>query len=497
MRKRILLFFTLFFALGVGTGKISFAGESSARSGKDKSGAVYVNLGDYARGDGTDETEAIQKAFDQFNVKQPDQKHAYEFREQKGVLFIPTPPKFYGISRAITITEKANLVIRCETPRAMGMHNTAYFRRLGGDEGEMFFFNFCWGFRVENLSMSGNGKNVTGIQICDFGRPYALNPTPGAYNHPGAFKFSIFDHLTIDDVGIGVKLGMDGNGADLMSNSFRDVFIDGFSEYGFVCATGNGADNTVSNLTLSPKEGAKEGVRITGGQLMIFNSGLGCGPVKTTGAAVAVYAGGVNVYGTWSEWLGPFLYGHPAGGYPSTARTDSNARFSVTLSNIQHYPGGETAFWRGPKGEEAKPESDNPAPLSIVWDQPKPLTLINCSFWGGVKLGTVSSSIIIDIGTTFSNREGLRFTGEGIERYGRLIQIGTTHPENIRVTEPYFVDRRNTPGTEPPKVGVWKRGDRILNVEPDPAVPAKAWAGWICIEPGEPGRWVPFGKLGE
>ena len=111
-------------------------------------GAIRVNLGDYAKGDGTDETDAIQKAFDAFNVKQPNQKHDYEFRERKGVLFIPAPPKFYGISRAINIMEKANLVIRCETPRAAGMHNTAYFRWLGDDGGAMFFFNFAWGLRV-------------------------------------------------------------------------------------------------------------------------------------------------------------------------------------------------------------------------------------------------------------------------------------------------------------------------------------------------------------
>jgi len=495
MKKRILLFFTLFVALAVGTGKISFAGESSARGGKDESGAVYVNLGDYARGDGTDETDAIQKAFDQFNARLPEHK-GYEFREQKGVLFIPTPPKFYGISRAITITEKANLVICCETPVATWLGN-AYFQWLGGDEGEMFFFNFCWGLRVENLSLSGRGKKITGIQICDFGRPYALSLNPGAYNHPGAFKNSIFDHLSVQDVGIGVKVGMDGSGGDIVGNSFRDVHIQNFSEYGFVYATGNGASNTVNNLLLGAKEGAKEGVRITGGQLMIFNSGLGGGPVKTTGAAVAVYAGGVNIYGTWSEWLGPFLYGHPAGGYPASARVDSNARFSVTLSDIQHYPGGQVMFWRGPDGEEAKPESENPAPLSVVWDQPKPLTLINCSFWGGVKLGTASQSIIIDIGTTFSNRGGLQFTGEGIERYGRIIHVGTTHTDNIRVIEPYVVDRRNTPGTEPPKAGVWQKGDRIMNTDPDPAVSSKAWAGWICIESGEPGRWVPFGTLGK
>jgi hypothetical protein len=460
---------------------------------QDPPSVQTVNLGDYAKGDGTDETEAIQKAFDAFNVRQPNQKHDYEFREQKGVLFIPTPPKFYGISKAISITEKANLVIRCETPVATWLGN-AYFQWLGGDEGEMFFFNFCWSLRVENLSLSGRGKKVTGVQICDFGRPYALSPDPAAYNHPGAFKSSIFDHLSVEDTAIGVKIGMDGSGADVACNSFRDVFINGFSEYGLVYATGNGATNTVSDLSLLAKDGAKEGVRVTGGQLMICNSCLGGGPTKTTGAAVAVYAGGVNIYGAWSEWCGPFLYGLPQEPIPGSYRGDSNARFNTILVGIQHYPGGETQFWRRPDGGE-NPESMNPAPVSVDWDFCEPLTLINCSFWGGVRLGPNSGCPIIDIGTTFSNRECKRFYGEGIEKYGRLVQLGAVHPDNVRAVEPYVVDRRNTPGTAPPTAGIWKKGDCIRNTDPDPDVPERAFAGWICIEAGEPGKWAPFGRI--
>jgi len=119
------------------------------------------------------------------------------------------------------------------------------------------------------------------------------------------------------------------------------------------------------------------------------------------------------------------------------------------------------------------------------------------AFWGGVKLGTTSQALIISEGTTFLNREGLRFIGEGIEKYGRLIQLGTIHPNNPRVLEPYVVDRRNTPGIEPPKTGAWQKGDRILNTDPDPAIPGKAWAGWICIKEGEPGKWRPYGALGK
>jgi len=135
--------------------------------------------------------------------------------------------------------------------------------------------------------------------------------------------------------------------------------------------------------------------------------------------------------------------------------------------------------------------------VSVKWDYCVPLTLINCSFGGGVELGPNSENPVISIGTTFSARDVRRFSGEGIEKYGRLLQIGTVHPDNVRAVEPYIIDRRNTPGTEPPKTGVWKKGDCIRNTDPDPAVPAKAWAGWICIKDGEPGGWVPYGALGK
>lgn len=458
------------------------AAEPDAKTRAAASGAVFINLADYAKGDGSDETAAIQKAFDAFNVKKPHHKGC-EFREDRGVLFIPTPKKFYGMSRTINVVEKANLVIRCETTVASG--HPAYFQWLGPDKGEMFFFNFCWGLRIENLSMSGGNKKVVGIQICDYERPY-----PGP--HPGAFKEAVFDHLKITGVGAGIKLGggSPNNGADIAFNSFRDVTIADFSEYGFISNTGNGADNTIINFVLQPRDGAKEGVWISGGQLVIMNSCLGTGSFKTTGAAVAVYAGGANIYGCWSEWRGPFLMGYAQEPYPAQWRRDSPGRYSTFLMGVQHYPGGDTGL-----GE--KPESENPVPISIQWNRPVPLTLINNSFWGGVELGAVSQSMIISQGTTFSNRDGKRFFGEGIERYGRLAEIGTLRPGTRDVLEPYVVDRRNTPGVEPPKKGVWKKGDCIRNTDPDPAVPAKAWAGWICVKEGEPGTWVPFGAIGK
>lgn len=451
----------------------------SNMEGAKVSSAITINLGDYAKGDGTDETAAIQKAFDALvALKEGWKPHidGYPHRAKKGVLFIPAPPKFYGISRTIKVNEKWNVLIQAETPV---MAYYPYFQWLGPDKGTMFAFTDCMGIRVENLSMTGNGKKVTGVLI-------GYENTMG-----GCFKFSSFINLNIYRVAIGMKIGdFPNNGPDIAMNSFHDVTIDEFLEYGLMARSGNIADTTFMNLNLTGADGAKDGIRIDGGQLVVLNCGLGGGPTKTKGAAVAVYAGGINIIGCWSEWRGPFLYGHPAAPYPGTTRNDGATRFPTFLMGVTHYPGGETQL-----GE--KPESENPVPLSIKWDRPTPLTLINNAFWGGVDLGAVSQSVIIDQGTTFLNRDGLRFTGEGIERYGRLLQLGTLHPKNRGVLQPYIVDRRNTPGEAPPSKGVWQKGDCIRNTDPDPAVPSKAWAGWICVEAGEPGKWTPYGALGK
>ena len=67
---------------------------------------VVISLGDYAKGDGSDETEAIQKVFDALVAPRADWKphlHGYPHRAKRGVLRIPAPPKFYGISHTIKV----------------------------------------------------------------------------------------------------------------------------------------------------------------------------------------------------------------------------------------------------------------------------------------------------------------------------------------------------------------------------------------------------------
>lgn len=465
---------TLFIIMGVASAQTSPTVTSAA-----KSTGICVNLGDYAKGDGSDETAAIQKAIDALVAAREGWKphiDGYPHREKKGVLVIPAPAKFYGISRTIKVDEKWNVLIRGETPVMCGH---PYFRWLGSDAGAMFEFTNSDGIRVENLSMTGNGKKVVGVRI------------GGENTQACCFKYASFVNLNISRVAVGIKLGdFPNNGPDIAFNSFHDVTINDFSEYGLMARSGNLANTTFINLNLTGADGAKDGIRMEGGQLVLLNSCLGGGPSKTTGAAVAVGAGGINIIGCWSEWRGPFLYGASQEPYPVQGRSDSPTRYPTFLMGVTHYPGAETQL-----GE--KPESENPVPISIKWDRPTPLALINNAFWGGIELGAISQSMINSQGTTFLNRDGKRFYGEGIERYGRLTQIGTLRPDTRDVLDPYIVDRRNTPGVEPPKKGVWARGDGIINIEPDPSVPTKAWRGWVCIKAGEPGTWAPYGAIGK
>jgi len=320
------------------SGMILFAGFCSAgekaekgggRSGIEKSasGVHNVNLGDYAKGDGTDETDAIQKAFDDLVPRKEGWKphlHGYPHRDIAGVLFIPQPEKFYGISRTISIYEKWNVLIECETPG----YQKRYFRWLGPEGGTMFEFVDDMGVRVEKLSMDGMGKGVTGIRIGPENR------------RAGHFKYSSFSSLFIANVGVGMKLGdFPDNGPDIAHNSYRDVFISRFSQYGVMARSGNLANNTFMNLSLAASDGAIEGIRMDGGELLVLHSCLGGGPSDTKGAAVAVYAGGVQVISSWSEWKGPLLYGHtqaPESGRTtsSTVRYPTKTRCRFRLSGI-------------------------------------------------------------------------------------------------------------------------------------------------------------------
>jgi len=465
----------------------------AAASGSWAASEYYVNLGDFAKGDGSDETEAIQKAID--TLQPQNYSEHVSSNHPGGVLFIPRPPKFYGISKTIRVVEKWNCVIQCETPviGTRDMPKNFYFRWIGPDNGTMFQFRSCKGIRVENLSMTGLDHTDLDVGV----EKYKMTPIGrhttgvtgvliGPETIPSGFLTeAVFDQLYINSVDIGIKLGdCPNNGPDVRTMEFRDSAIFSFAKYGVVAASGNLANTTFTNLETWGADGATNSFCMNGGEVLVLNWTSYCG--KPKGADISIGAGGIQIVKAWSEWGGPFL--ETGVNYPEqTEVTGGSVNYPTIIEGVRHYNG----IWQGTKTSTGK----NPVPLSVLYNRPVPLHLIGCSLWGGVQLGAESMSTIIDQGTVFIDKNAVGFTGEGITKYGRVLHIGTRNATNGRMLEPYIVDRRNTPGSKPPATGVWQKGDRIVNIDPDLNIPAKAWAGWICVTAGEPGKWAPYGQI--
>ena len=462
----------------------------------------FINLGDYAKGDGSDETEAIQKAID---ALQPGGYKENKTRNHPGgVLYIPRPKKFYGISKTIKFVEKWNTSVICESP-VWGTRfpvRNVYFRWIGPDNGTMFLFRSCKGMSVKNLSMAGIDGKYLARAVKKFGSSASdnLRLTKGVtgivFGPETARGFQTtmtFDHLTIRNVSTGMYLGRyPSNGPDVRELNFRMTCIT-FSDIGIVAGSANLASVTFTNLFTNAEKGARHAIHVKGGELLVMNwNGNSSRELAPGNSEVRISAGGIQIIKAWSEWHGPFLT--TAGGTPepgSRGKTHGLINNPVIIEGVRHY----TAFWADDKYKAEKSKQYNPVPISIQYNRLVPLHLIGCSLWGGVKLDVDSKAVIIDQGTVFIDPHSIGFTGEGITRYGRIIHLGVVDPANKRVITPYVVDRRNTPGIAVPTKGVWQRGDRINNIEPDPNVPAKACAGWICIEAGEPGKWVSYGQL--
>lgn len=453
-----------------------------------------INLGDYARGDGTDETAAIQAAFDA--IPPVDYREHVTADHPGGVLYIPRPPVAYCISDTIRVIEKWNTTIRCATPvlGSRGMSVNHYFRWTGPDDGLMFEFRSCKGMRVENLSMTG----MDAVDLDRIAEEYDREPIGrhtsgvtgivfGPIDRQAGFQTSmVFDQLRIANVAVGMKLGdFPNNGPDVRELHFRGSVIGPFSQVGIWARSGNLANTTFDGLSTSANSTAEASIRIDGGEILVMNWN-GSSREGSTGAEVVINAGGIHIIKAWSEFWGPFLKTSMAA--PEwTEGTYGSVNYPIILEGVRHYDGGFLA--------QMRETGDNPVPTSIIYNRPVPLHLIGCSLWGSVELGAECMAPVIDYGTVFINRDAPGFVGEGITRYHRLISVGSRHPENARIVEPYFVDRRHVPGTAPPTDGVWQAGDGIINTAPDPDVPERACRGWVCVEAGEPGAWVAYGPL--
>jgi hypothetical protein len=487
------------------------AGTQSS-AGEANSDVFRVNLGDYAQGDGSDETEAIQRAIDaipsRYDWPNSDPK-------QGGLLYVPRPRAYYGISKTLDFTEKWNITIECESPAiaARLAPTPAYFKWIGaaGDQ-PMFSFNTLICARVINLSLDGRSAEtvdalyaIGGLdrakeQDPAFGKPQAtglvgiyIGPTKeqeaALGDYPGIAKNIFIQNLRIQGCEVGIWVGGYQHQSDTSHIRIADASIGDCASYGIVVNSTMAVvqfDNTlVSDSGLS-------NVKLYGGDVG-FSQYCGLGSSKDMVADIELTGGGLRIFGAWSETYAPFIkaaYGPHM--YPTMPRT---------LIGAMH----------------GSPYGGN---VSLDYDFPTTLSLIGCAFRGDVVAGPKSGPIIA-MGVTFGHPEA-GFRGEGITKYGRLVRIGTAALESSdpsralvwgltprtepRVApegtspswnDPYILDRRNWPGTAPPTEGVWQKGDGVINTDPDPNVPARAWRGWICIEAGEPGVWRPYGAIGE
>jgi hypothetical protein len=293
----------------------------------------------------------------------------------------------------------------------------------------------------------------------------------------------VVDSLSITNVHDGVLLGQfANNGPDVRTIYFNHLAVFDFANRGVVMQSGNLATITLMNPTLyTHRQDGKKAVACVegdGGEMLILNH-------NTAGMAdadILLHAGGIQVVKAWSEIFGAFLKTTTLGADLSADAPYWGAiSYPVILEGCRHFNG--------------LPDFPKEVPNSVIYDLPVPLNLIGCTFYNSVHLGEASGSCVFEQGTLFINGHA-GFTGPGITRHHRLVSLGARDPQSGRRHQPYFTDRRNVPGTEPPQSGVWERGDGIINVEPDLKIPAKAWRGWVCVAAGEPGQWASYGQLG-
>jgi hypothetical protein len=85
-------------------------------------------------------------------------------------------------------------------------------------------------------------------------------------------------------------------------------------------------------------------------------------------------------------------------------------------------------------------------------------------------------------------------TRRPVKLFGQ-VSIGVNNPNddvNFEVKgDVRFADKKFTTGTAVPTTGSYSKGDICWNSTPTP----DNYIGWVCIEEGAPGRWLPFGAI--
>ena len=73
--------------------------------------------------------------------------------------------------------------------------------------------------------------------------------------------------------------------------------------------------------------------------------------------------------------------------------------------------------------------------------------------------------------------------------------VGVANPdEGVALTvagSVSFDNKKFEVGTGAPQTGIYSKGDIVWNTNPK----ATDYIGWVCVVPGEPGHWLPFGAI--
>lgn len=353
-----------------------------------------VNVRDFgATGDGTtNDSPFIQAAID---------------ATTHGTIYFPIPSAFYRLEDTITVTGKTGITLEGAT---MVYINTteAMFRWYGEVNKEVFLLVNNQASNAKNISISGRGiAGVVGLQI-------AKTPSDGGVN------FSSFENIFVSlcDIGISIGTVFDG-GVDVSNLGFVNIYTNYNTSQGFAINSSN-AQLSVKSLScgnngLTPA-GGKKGCNIYSGaghwSLYEYVSGgsIVAGPSH---GDIYLASGSLNVYGAWSDTLGPFLLQDTTNGFPAS---------QITLSGIRH--------WEGHMDETN-------TPVSISYIGVAPLTLIDCFLWGDVSItDPVIYTKVIDVGTTFygpgTSGLGATFNGAGLLANNNYIGLGTA------TRDPYY-----------------------------------------------------------
>lgn len=105
----------------------------------------------------------------------------------------------------------------------------------------------------------------------------------------------------------------------------------------------------------------------------------------------------------------------------------------------------------------------------------------------------VNDNIELELGTNISIGNHLN-TNRTVSVYGQLT-VGVANPDpgiKLSVAGPVSFDNKKfLTGTGAPQIGSFSQGDIVWNTDPKPS----DYIGWVCVVPGNPGTWAPFGLI--